>query len=352
MVSPNNICNDSVSLPEKIDTYLQAHLNNSHFMGSVLVSRGAEVLLSQGYGMANLEHNVSNTPSTKFRLASVTKQFTATAILKLQEQNLLDVNDPLSTYLPEYPNGEQITVHQLLNHTSGIPNYTDFEDYESKKRTAMKLDELVAWFKDRPLDFTPGDRFNYSNSGYAVLTKIIETVTNLSYADYLQQHIFAPLEMNDSGYDRAETVLPDRASGYLFTGESYLNADFLDMSLASGAGGLYSTVEDLDKWSRSLDTDTILAQASRDAMFAPTVKVPNDDNKEIYYGYGIRIDTEHNRDCIVHHGVINGFLTNFARYPNERVTIVVLSNLQTASISKIERDLAAIVFGEAYELPK
>ncbi|MGD1921446.1 MAG: serine hydrolase domain-containing protein [Pleurocapsa sp.] len=138
MVKSNNTSKDSASLAKEIDTYLQAHLNNNHFMGSVLISRGEEVLLSKGYGMANLEHSVSNIPSTKFRLASVTKQFTATAILKLQELNLLDVNDSLTTYLPEYPHGEQITIHQLLSHTSGIPNYTSFEDYESKKKNCDK----------------------------------------------------------------------------------------------------------------------------------------------------------------------------------------------------------------------
>ena len=352
MVNPSNISHNSVLVAEKIETYLQAHLNNNHFMGSVLVSCGREILSSKGYGMANLEHNVPNTSLTKFRLASVSKQFTATAILKLQEQNLLDINSSLATYLPEYPYGEQITLYQLLNHTSGIPNYTNFEDYESKKRTATKLDELIAWFKDRPLDFTPGDRFSYSNSGYAVLTKIIETVSDLSYADYLQQQIFAPLEMNDSGCDRSKTVLSNRASGYLFTGESYLNADFIDMSIVLGAGALYSTVEDLNKWSRSLNTNIILSQSFKEAMFAPTVKVPTDDEREVYYGYGLRIDTKHNRDRIVHNGAIDGFLTHVARYTQEGVTIIVLSNLQTAAILKIERDLAAIVFDEAYELPK
>ena len=321
-------------------------------MGSVLISRQGEVLLSKGYGMANLEHNVPNIPSTKFRLGSVTKQFTATAILKLQEQNLLNVNDSLSSYLPKYPHGEEIKVHQLLNHTSGIPSYTSFEDYELKKRTAMELDELITWFSDRPLDFTPGERFDYSNSGYAVLTKIIETVSNLSYADYLQRYIFDPLKMNDFGYDRAQTVLFNRAAGYVFTGESYLNADFLDMSLPSGAGGLYSTVENLDKWSRSLDTNSILSQSSIDAMFAPTVEVSTDDNERVFYGYGWTIDTQHNRKRISHNGGIDGFLTHLARYVWERVTIIVLSNLQNSSLLKIERDLAAIVFDEAYEVPK
>ena len=148
MVKLSNTSNNSAFLTKEIDTYLQAHLNNNHFMGSVLVSRGGKVLLSKGYGMANLEHNVLNTPLTKFRLASVTKQFTAAAILKLQEQNLLDVNDSLATYLHKYPEGKRITIHQLLSHTSGIPNFTGFKDFESKKRMTIELDELIAWFSD------------------------------------------------------------------------------------------------------------------------------------------------------------------------------------------------------------
>ncbi|EDX82392.1 beta-lactamase [Synechococcus sp. PCC 7335] len=353
MVEFNNISNDSVSLAQKLEIYLQAHLDNNHFMGSVLVSYQGKVLLSEGYGMANLEHNVPNLPSTKFRIASISKQFTAAAILQLQEQKLLDINDSLATYLPKYPRGEQIIVRQLLNHTSGISNYTSFEDYESKKSVEIELDKLIDWFKDRPLDFTPGERFSYSNSGYIVLTKIIETVSGLSYKDYLEQHIFALLGMNDSGCDSTRTVLFNRAAGYLFTGESYVHADSLDISIMSGAGALYSTVEDLYKWSRTFDTNIILNQASRDAMFAPTVEVlTGEESNNFYYGYGLRIDTEHNRNRIAHDGGIDGFLTHFARYPDERVTVIVLSNLQTASIPKITQDLAAIIFDEPYEFPK
>ena len=352
MVKLNNTSNNLASLTKEIDTYLQAHLNNNHFMGSVLVSRGGEVLLSKGYGMANLEHNVPNTPSTKFRLASVTKQFTAAAILKLQEQNLLDVNDSLSTYLPKYPKGKRITIHQLLSHTSGIPSFTGFKDFESKKRMPMKLDELIAWFSDRPLDFTPGKRQVYSNSGYVVLTKIIETVSDLSYANYLQQHFFEPLGMTNSGYDCAQTILPNRAAGYLFTGEVYKNVDFIDMSIPSGAGGLYSTVEDLDKWSRSLDTDAILTQASKDVMFAPKFEKPIGTNKHMYYCYGWITDIQRDRKFIFLDGGVQGFKTHFSRYPDDQVRIIVLSNLETASHHKIKQDLAAIVFGESYKLPK
>ena len=199
MVKLNNTSNNSVSLTDEIEIYLQKLLKNNLFMGSVLVARGEEVLLSKGYGMANLEHGIPNTSHTLFRIASVTKQFTATAILKLQEENLLDVNNSLATYLPDYPQGKHITIHQLLNHTAGIPSFTNFENFKSKKRMAIELDELIAWFSDLPLDFTPGDRFSYSNSGYVVLTKIIEIVSNLAYADYLHSNIFEPLRMTNSG---------------------------------------------------------------------------------------------------------------------------------------------------------
>ena len=348
MVKLNNTSNNSVSLTEEMETYLQTLLNDNLFMGSVLVAREEEVLSSKGYGMANLEHGILNTSQTKFRIASLTKQFTATAILKLQEEDLLDVNNSLATYLLDYPQAKQITIHQLLNHTAGIPSFTSFEDFQSKKRMAMELDELIAWFKDRPLDFTPGERFNYSNSGYIVLTKIIEVVSNLAYADYLQQHIFAPLKMTDSGYDRASTILPNRAAGYTFADGEYNNADFIDMSIPLGAGGLYSTVEDLDNWSQSLYTDAVLSQTSVNTMFAPTIEVPNEENEQIYYGYGWKIDTQHNRQRVFHEGIIDGFSTYFALYPDDRVTIVVLSNLLLSPVEKIAKSLAAILFGEQY----
>ena len=340
------------SIAKEIETYLQAYLETGYFMGSVLVGCAGEILVSKGYGLANLEHGMANTPQTKFRLASVTKQFTAAAILKLQEQNLLDVNNSLSTYLPDYPHGQQITVHQLLNHTAGLPNYTSFDDFETNKRIGMKLDDLIAWFSARPLEFTPGEHYSYSNSGYVVLTKIIETVSNQSYADYLQQYIFQPLRMNDSGCDRHETILQNRASGYISTGEGYQNAGYIDMSLPSGAGALYSTVEDLYKWERSLYTDAVFIKSSRDAMFASTTEVPAEEDEPAYYGYGWFIDTQHEHYRTSHDGGIEGFRTHLARYPDAQIAIIVLSNLSTSPVAKIGKDLAAISLGKSCELPQ
>ncbi|MBW4692594.1 MAG: serine hydrolase [Lyngbya sp. HA4199-MV5] len=331
--------------------YLEASLETGFFMGSVLIARAGEVLLSQGYGMANLEHGVANSPQTKFRLGSVTKQFTAAAMLQLQEQSLLKVDSSISTYLPAYPQGGAITVHHLLTHTAGIPNYTSFPDYVQKQRTVMTLDEIMTWFSEQPLEFTPGDRYSYSNSGYTLLTKLIEVVSGQSYVDHLQQHIFEPLGMTHSGYDQSALMLPHRASGYAPAEEGYQNAAFIDMTIPLGAGGLYSTVEDLYRWDQALYSDAVLSKSSRQLMFAPAVGMGEASGKA-HYGYGWVIDHAYERDRVGHGGRIDGFTTTIARYPHEQVAIIVLSNLETAPVARIGNDLAAILFGKAYQLPQ
>jgi CubicO group peptidase (beta-lactamase class C family) len=341
-----------IPLEEEIDTYLEAHRGTGRFMGSVLVARGNEVLFKDSYGMANLEHNDRNMPQTKFRIGSTTKQFTAAAILQLQEAGKLDVEAPVSTYLAEYPSGDQITVHQLLNHTAGVPNYTSFPDFLETVRQPTTLDELVARFQDEPLEFTPGERYSYSNSGYVLLTKIVEQVSDQTYMDYVREHIFEPLGMADSGYDSHEAVLANRAAGYDFTGDDYVNAAFIDMTFAVGAGGLYSTVEDLYKWNRALYTDTVLSAPSLAAMFAPSTVVDESQEPLSYYGYGWEMTEHLGRKLIWHVGRLAGFVTMTARYPEEELLVIVLSNVGTASPDVIGRDLAAIVFGEPYELPK
>ena len=352
----NQAQSSNQAIADEMTAYLQACLANRYLMGSVLVARAGEVLLSAGYGLANLEHDVPNTPQTKFRIGSITKQFTAAAILQLQEQGLLEVHDSISTYLPDYPNGEQITVHHLLNHTSGIPNYTELDNFEQTTKIKVTLDDLIARFSGEPLEFTPGERYRYTNSGYVILTKIIETVSSHSYADYLQHQILEPLKMVDSGYDRQEVILPHRASGYIFSGEAYQNADFVDMSWPSGAGGMYSTIEDLYKWEQGLYTDTVLSASSREMMFTPKVVVrAEEDGKGYYHGYGGIICTHYERKLLYHGGGIDGFSTRIARYPDERISIIVLTNIDAAvatPVVPIANDLAAILFGEPYELPK
>lgn len=352
----NPLKSNNQAIADEIDAYLQACLSNRYFMGSVLVARAGEVLLNAGYGMANLEHNVPHTPQTKFRIGSITKQFTATAILQLQEQGLLGVHDAISTYIPDYPNGEQITIHHLLNHTSGIPNFNVLDGFEEMAKRKVPLDDLIAFFSNEPLEIIPGDRYHYTNSGYIVLTKIIEIVSGYSYADYLQHQMLGSLGMLDSGYARQEIILPHHASGYIFTGETYQHADFVDMSWPSGAGGMYSTTEDLYKWEQGLYTDTVLNAESREIMFTPKVVVlEKEDGKGAYHGYGGIICTHYDRKLLYHGGGIDGFSTRIARYPDEQVSIIVLTNIDpevATPVVAIANDLAAILFGQSYQLPK
>ena len=193
----------------------------------------------------------------------------------------------------------------------------------------------------------------YSNSGYVVLSKIIETVSGQSYSEYLQQNIFAPLEMNDSGYDQHELILSNRASGYSLLGENYLNTEFIDMTLPSGAGSLYSTIEDLYKWDRGLYGDKILKESSKKSLFAPSVKINSlGAEREVYMCYGWVLDVHYQHQRVAHNGGINGFSTHISRYLNEQAVIIVLSNLEIAPATGIANDLAAILFGQPYEIPE
>ncbi|MGH9816278.1 MAG: serine hydrolase domain-containing protein, partial [Candidatus Acidiferrales bacterium] len=240
----------AAELAPKFTEYMEAQSRVSRFTGAVLVAREGNVLFARGYGMANLEHAIPNSPSTKFRLGSITKQFTATAILQLQEKGKLSVQDPVCKYVPGCPAGwAPVTIHHLLTHTSGIPSFTSFPDYLKTMMIASPPEKLLERFRDKPLEFAPGEKFNYSNSGYLLLGFILEKAAGQSYDEYLRANIFAPLGMDASGYDWNHAVLPGRASGYARRGESgYANAEFIHMTIPHAAGALYSSVEDFVKW--------------------------------------------------------------------------------------------------------
>jgi CubicO group peptidase (beta-lactamase class C family) len=334
-------------LKASMDAYVQAHVAVNHFSGAVLVARGGQVIFEKGYGPADAEWNVPNSPQTKFRLGSVTKQFTAAAILLLQEQGKLSVQDPVCRFLAPCPEAwAPITVHHLLTHTSGIPNLTDFPDYRSTMGLPSPAAKTIDRFSGKPLEFVPGSTFKYSNSGYIVLGLIVEKASGMPYAAFLSERILKPLQMNDTGYDDPAVVLSRRASGYALDGERLRNAAFIDMTVPGGAGALYSTVEDLLKWDQALYTDRLLAAASREAMFTPF--------KQNYaYGWTVTAPSPatFGRRQIAHGGGINGFATYIARFPDDKVTVVVLSNLESGRPAVVARDLAAIVFGEKYETP-
>jgi CubicO group peptidase (beta-lactamase class C family) len=199
----------------RMEQVIQSYTTGRHFMGTVLVAKGAEVLLSKGYGSANLEWDVPNSPATKFRLGSITKQFTAASILLLQERGKLNVEDPVKKYMADAPAAwDKITIYNLLTHTSGIPSFTSFPEYAKWEPFTATPAEEVARFRDKPLDFAPGEKFSYSNSGYVLLGYLIEKITGGSYEKFVRENIFTPLGMQDSGYDSNSKVIARRAAGY------------------------------------------------------------------------------------------------------------------------------------------
>ncbi len=327
----------------RIDEYMQALTKLGWFSGSILIAKDGKTLVSKGYGMANLEYDIPNTPHTKFRLASVTKQFTTMAILMLQEQGKLNVEDPICRYLPDCPKAwNEITIRHLMTNTSGIPDFVNLLSLEMRRLPSPPL-TTIALVKDKDLEFKPGERFSYSNSGYIILGFIIEKVSGKSYESFLGENVFKPLRMVNSGYDHPELILKNRAYGYHLEGDNLVNAPFLDMSRAHAAGALYSTVEDLFLWDQSLYTGKLVSNKSLAEIFAPF---------KGNYGYGWYIATQFNRRVVYHSGGIEGFASHIARYPDEKLSIIILSNLSVAPVSKTGRELAAIVFGEQYTVPR
>lgn len=325
-------------LEAAIDGYLRPYALGNNFVGAVLIAQKGQVLLKKAYGQANYELNAANTPETRFHIASVSKPFTSAAILLLQERGLLKTSDPLAKFVPDYPNGDEITLRHLLTHTSGIPNINNFPDYDEWAKTRHTVAELVAKFKDKPLEFQPGEKYQYSNSNYNLLAYIIEKVSGESYGDFLQRNIFVPLGMSRTGHDgNASTMISDRASGYQPVGLDDLeNAPFLDWSNKTGNGSLYSTLDDLYKFDRALYSDRLLSKASRDEMFA--------DAKGIHYGWATGEQDGHKLISI--NGRSPGFNATLLRFVNDDACIIVLSNsYSSVSQTVVAPDLARILFG-------
>jgi CubicO group peptidase (beta-lactamase class C family) len=259
-------------LKQEMDDYLNACHRIWKFHGAALVAQKGKVIFENGYGMANIELDVPNTPEMKFQIGSITKQFTATAVMQLQEKGLLSLSDTITKYLPDYPKerGDKITIHHLLTHTSGIPNYTDMPELMQKKSLAVSVEDLLAAFNDKPLEFEPGEKWKYSNSGYVVLGAIIEKVSGHTYEDYIRENILQPLNMSNSGYDHRDRIIKNRPCGYTQDEKGDLrNADFVHMSAPYAAGALYSTVGDMLLWDQALYTEKVLKKTSLEKMFTP-----------------------------------------------------------------------------------
>jgi CubicO group peptidase (beta-lactamase class C family) len=326
LISPLN-----AQTPARFDHQIQAYVRNGDFSGSVLVARDGRILFQKSYGMANQDWNIPNSEKTKFHIASVTKTFTAAAILQLAREGKLKLEDPLSKYIPNFLNGERITVEQMLMHTSGLPDFYSLPEYPLKKYQRVTLADLVAWVKVKPLDFLPGSKSSYSNTGYGFLAYIIEQVSGKTYEQYLADEILKPAGMKDTGAFIDDAIIPNRASGYQpgFGDHGLRNALAYDKTILTGSGSLYSTTADLYQWCRVVEGGKFFNV--RDVSHA--------------YGWGAR-ETKSEHKYIEQSGRDPGFSSHVELFPEDRVIAIVLGNLEDAAVNNITDDMAAIALGE------
>ena len=321
---------------DRLTRYLETAAVNGHFSGAILVAEDGKPLVAKAYGLADAEHQVPNTTRTKFRIGSVTKQFTAAAVMMLQERGKLNVSDPIGKYLDDIPaQWKGITIHQLLSHTSGLMHSWALPEFEKTIMIPATPEQTLTKFRDQPLMSKPGEGFLYSGLGYFILARVIEKVTGGAYDAFLKESIFTPLGMSDTGCDRPEAVIANRSSGYVFSEGRQENAPALYMPVFSGGGNLYSTVEDLLRWDQALYSARVVSKKSFEAMTTP---VRNN------YGYGWEMSEVSGRRVMAHGGSLPGFTAFIARYVDDRVTIIVLSNATNIPASQVGKELAAIMF--------
>lgn len=342
---------------EKIDALLSTYEAYGQLNGSVLISEQGKVVYKKGFGMANKEWDIPNQPNTKHRLGSITKQFTAMLILQLVAEGKLDLQAPITNYLPDYPkaSGDIITTHHLLTHTAGVPNYTSFPKFmQDEVRNPYTPEEFTKKFADKPLDFTPGERFSYSNSGYFLLGVLIEKLSGKSYEQMLQDKILTPLNMNATGYDTHAAIIKNRATGYEKSGAGYMNAFYLDMSIPYAAGAMYSTVEDLYTWDQALYTNKLLPEKYMTMYFEPYI--PAFGASKYAYGWGVGYEkigkSTDTIKTISHGGGIFGFNTIISRTPSNKSLITILNNTGGAPLNEMTVAIRGILHGKEYAMPK
>ncbi|MCM3172887.1 serine hydrolase domain-containing protein [Paenibacillus sp. MER 99-2] len=328
------------SLSTALYDYLENKFQKEEFSGSVLVTKNNEKIFSAGVGLANREHLIKCTPETKFRIGSITKQFTSMAIMMLLEQRFLNERDKLIKFFPNYIFGESVTIHHLLTHTSGIPNITQLQDFNKLMTEFTPLNLTTELIMKLPLDFQPGSQFRYSNSGYLLLAQLIQVVTGQTYAEFLTKNIFCPLLMNSTGSDNYREIISQRASGYeMDNTRGFVNSAFIDMSIATGGGDLLSTTEDLYKWDRSLYFNKLVTSDGMQRLFT---------DYGFGYGYGWFIKDElinkRPSKSVFHGGGIVGFKNKITRYLDDQVSIIVLNNLSTTDVDDISNNITNLIY--------
>ena len=341
----------AASLAQQLDDYVRQYEKAGLFMGTVLVADQGKVVLQKGYGLANRDKATPNTPETKFRIGSLTKQFTAALVLQLVEQGKLKLDGKVADYLPNYPQpaGARITLHQLLAHTAGLPDYTALPTFATAvMRSHQEPTQLVALFSGLPLEFAPGTQYHYSNSGYVLLGAIIEQVTGKPYAQVFQENIARPIKLKATSVDVVEAPDPRRAAGYQATPNGLVPTPPIDMTVPYAAGAVTSTALDLYRWSLALDGRKALTEASRKQLFTPVLK-------NYAYGWQVfkaKIGAEADTSLIQeHNGGINGFSSFLVRVPQSQQVIVLLDNHNSQSLGDLRRGLLRILHRQPAAAP-
>lgn len=337
----NNIMDaqlQSKGYEKKIDSIIQTEFGNKNEPGGVfLITQNGKYLYRKAFGKANLELNVNMTPDHVFQIGSMTKQFTAIAILMLEQQGKLNVNDPVSQYIKDYPNGDKITIHHLLTHTSGIKDFTKIKSLPSIAQKDMKPEEMVNFFKNEPVDFAPGEKFDYNNSGYVILGYIIELVSGTSYEDFIKKNIFDKAGMTHSYYASDRKVIPQRAYGYHKKEQGFVNKTVISFSIPFSSGSLMSTADDMLKWQQALNQNLLLDSKEIQKAFQ---KYKLNNGEEFTYGYGWHLKDINGIPDREHGGSVFGFKSMGVYIPSEDIYVIGLSNCDCHSPTEVTRNMA------------
>jgi CubicO group peptidase (beta-lactamase class C family) len=310
---------------------------------SVAVARGDTLVYSQAHGLAEREFGAVADEQTLFRIGSITKQFTAAAIVKLAEAGALGLDDPLVEHLGDYPATAELTLRHLLTHTGGVPSYTGLgAPWELGKARELADEELVALWKDLPLEFAPGERWNYSNSGYYLLGMVVAEVSGKAYAQYLQETFFTPLGLERTRYDSNAEVIPNRAQGYAFEGGRHLNDGLLAMSQPGAAGALLSTASDLVRWQQALVSGRLVSAESYAEMTLPYMLA---DGREADYGMGLQLQILAGQRCVWHGGGIDGFNSVLLYWPDAELHVAVISSSERLRADALGLELGTALLG-------
>jgi CubicO group peptidase (beta-lactamase class C family) len=337
--------NNNPKIMAAFDSIMKKEFKANETGASVIVVKKGQVIYKKAFGMADMELNVPVNPDMNFRIGSITKQFTAVCILQLAEQGKLSLQDDIKKYIPDYAIKEPITIEHLLTHTSGIKSYTNVDSFWKNMRTDMTPRAIIALTERDTLEFKPGSKWNYNNTGYVMLGYIIEKVSGKTYEEYVQQNIFTPLAMNNSYYGSDTRIIKNRTKGYKNNEKDFLNSDYISMTLPHAAGSLLSTVEDLWKWNRALYSYKLVKKEWVDKAITPYTL---SDGKPTTYGYGLGVSKIQGSKSIEHGGGIPGFLTMGMYLPDEEIFVAVFSNCDCKSPDAIATKIAAIALGKPY----